>query len=102
MTAKNGTLIRLLAAALALVGATQAHASPPKASRASGYIVETRGQDSATQAVRRAGGRITHELPIIHGVSALLTPRQAARLRRNSALQLFADSAVQTQGSGTA
>ncbi|HJX19542.1 MAG TPA: S8 family peptidase, partial [Steroidobacteraceae bacterium] len=40
---------------------------------------------------------ITHDLPIIHGVSAMLTPAQAARLRQLGTVDLFADSAVTTQ-----
>jgi hypothetical protein len=64
---------------------------------ASGYIVEAHGTDSAAKAVQRVGGRITHELPIVGGVSAMLTPAQAARLRKDKTLELFADMPVRTQ-----
>ena len=61
------------------------------------YIVEAHGNVSAAKAVRSVGGRITHELPIINGVSADLTPRQVAQLREVADLQLIADALVTTQ-----
>ena len=63
-----------------------------------GYIVEAHSAANATQAVRRVRGRVTHELPIINGVSALLSASQAATLRQRADLQLFVDATVKTQG----
>src|SRR6266566_2255958 len=67
------------------------------AGAASAYIVQSRGTESAVRVVRRVGGRVTHDLPIIHGASALLTPAQAARLRQLGTVDLFADSTVMTE-----
>src|SRR6266699_603848 len=69
------------------------------AGAASAYIVQSRGTESAVRVVRRVGGRVTHDLPIIHGASALLTPAQAARLRQLGTVDLFAASTVMTEGS---
>ena len=63
------------------------------------YIVEADRTVAAARAVRQVGGRVTNELPIVNGVSALLSPGQAARLRKNAHLQLFADSPVSAQTS---
>jgi serine protease AprX len=86
-------------AALCGVATMLAGASVKQPAVCAGYIVQGTNAESAAQAVRSAGGRITHELPIIEGVSALLTPQQVARLRRNSHLTLFADAPVTTQAS---
>ena len=69
----------------------------PDAATANAYIVQSRGTQSAVRIVKRVGGRITHDLPIIHGVSAMLTPAQAARLRQLGTVDLFADTTVMTQ-----
>ena len=71
----------------------------PAATASSGFIVQGVSTRVATRAVRAVGGRVTHDLPIIHGVSANLSASQVARLRRRSDLQLFADASVKTQGS---
>jgi hypothetical protein len=63
-----------------------------------GYVVEAGGAASVTQAVRRVGGRITHELPVIDGVSATLTPVQVAKLRRNTKFALVPAAQVMTLG----
>src|SRR5205823_14511876 len=79
---------------------TQLLAAPATApaGAASAYIVQSRGTESAVHVLRRVGGRVTHDLPIIHGASALLTPAQAARLRQLGTVDLFADSTVMTEG----
>src|SRR5437667_350562 len=79
---------------------TQLLAAPATApaGAASAYIVQSRGTESAVRVVRRVGGRVTHDLPIIHGASALLSPAQAARLRQLGTVDLFADSTVMTEG----
>src|SRR5256885_9005294 len=72
----------LLAATVAGCAAVLAQPTAPLAMPASAYIVQSHGTQSAVRIVRGVGGRITHELPIIHGVSAMLTPAPAARLRQ--------------------
>jgi hypothetical protein len=57
----------------------------------SSYIVTAHRAGSAAKAVRRAGGRVEFDLPIIDGVSARLTPAEAAELRKSRKLELFAD-----------
>ena len=83
---------------------TQLLAQPatPSAGAASAYIVQSRGTESAVRVVSLVGARVTHDLPIIHGASALLTPAQAARLRQLGTVDLFADSTVMTEGWGSA
>jgi subtilisin family serine protease len=63
----------------------------------SSYIVTAHGTGSAAKEVRRAGGRIEFDLPIIDGVSARLTPAEVAELRKSRKLELFADGPVLTQ-----
>ncbi len=65
----------------------------------SGYIVEARSAPGAAREVRRVGGKVTHELSIVGGVSALLSPSEAARLRAEPGISVFADAAVRTQAS---
>ena len=91
------TVTVLLTLSSALSAAT-AGAAP-----STGYIVETQGFTwaKAAMAVRNAGGQATHELPIINGVSATLTEAPAAKLRKNTQLELFADAPLMTQGSTT-
>src|SRR6267154_2418071 len=87
----------LLTATVACCAPVLAQPTAPDAAAASVYIVQSRGTQSAVRIVKRVGGRITHELPIIHGVSAMLTPAQAARLRQLGTVELFADSTVMTE-----
>src|SRR5207248_436642 len=87
----------LLAATVAGCAAVLAQPTAPHVTPASAYIVQSHGTQSAVRIVRGVGGRITHELPIIHGVSAMLTPAQAARLRQLGTVDLLADAAVTTQ-----
>ena len=93
---KLNTLSRtaLLTLAIALLAA-QATAAPTDKS----YIVESHGATSVATEVHKVGGRITHDLPIINGVSATLTRAQFAKLKKNTRLDLFADAPVATQGS---
>src|SRR2546421_5098562 len=87
----------LLAATVAGCAAVLAQPTAPLAMPASAYIVQSHGPQSAVRIVRGVGGRITHELPIIHGVPAMLPPAQAARLRQLGTVDLLADAAVTTQ-----
>src|SRR5437879_4535854 len=91
----------LLAATVAVSAPVLAQPTAPHATPASAYIVQSHGTQAAVRIVRGVGGRITHDLPIIHGVSAMLTPAQAARLRQLGTVDLFTDSAVKTQWGST-
>ena len=53
------------------------------------YIVQAANTSSAGEYVGGVGGEVVEELGIIHAVGALLTPRQAARLRNNDAITLI-------------
>jgi serine protease AprX len=93
-----------LCAALGILAGPLATGAP--AARGAGiYIVEDRGCTAgatcAVRAVRRAGGLGMTELPIVNGVSAHLSSAALARLRRTPGIELFADSAVTTQGTST-
>ena len=91
----------LMAATVAGSALVLAQPAAPHAMPASAYIVQSHGTQSAVRIVTGVGGRITHDLPIIHGVSAMLTPAQATRLRQLGTVDLFADSSVRTQWGST-
>src|SRR2546429_5301633 len=91
----------LMAATVAGSALVLAQPAAPHAMPASAYIVQSHGAQSAVRIVTGVGGRITHDLPIIHGVSAMLTPPQATRLRQLGTVDLFADSSVKTQWGST-
>ena len=99
----RGITLNLLGAlaVVAPAGAVPVSSTASDSAQACGYIVEGRDTATAVTAVRRAGGRITHEPPIVNGVSADLTPRQVAQLREVADLQLIADALVTTQAVGT-
>ncbi len=61
------------------------------------YIVEAHSTARAADAVRRAGGAVTHELPIVDGVAAMLSPAQVIRLHKARGVEVFADGPVVTQ-----
>jgi serine protease AprX len=61
------------------------------------YIVEGPNTESVAKAVRTVGGRITHELPIIDGVAALLTRSEVDLLRKQNGITLFTDGTVTNQ-----
>ncbi len=71
-------LLLLLACAL---GAAPKETGPPVA-----VIVQGRDLDAAAEAVRSAGGEITHELGIIDAVGARLTGEQRARVAQATGL----------------
>src|SRR5256885_11144662 len=88
----------LLAATVAGSALVLAQPTAPPATPASSYIVQSHGTQSAVRIIRGVGGRITHELPLIHGVSALLTPAQAARPRHVGNASVFAGFPVLSDG----
>src|SRR6516162_3827143 len=94
-TYKTKTLLPgvLCSASIALLSAsaTKAHEA------CTSYIVEGQSAESVAKAVDKVGGHITHELPIINGVSALLTRSQVTVLRRQKQLTLFTDAPVTSQ-----
>jgi len=93
---------RSLVAALIGVTFLQSAAFAAAKSGQAAYIVEAGGSAEAARAVRAVGGRVTHELPIINGVSALLSADQAVRLRGHKGWQIFPDATLQTQGTTAA
>jgi serine protease AprX len=87
-------LATLIASALGLSGA-----SGPGAVTASSYIVQADSAAAASRLVTSVGARIEHELEIIGGVSARLTPAQLNRLRAgNPWVKTNPDAKVQTAG----
>ena len=58
-------------------------------------IVQAADMDIAAAAVRSVGGEITHELVIIRGVGALLTPTQAVALEAMKGIRLSNDRSVE-------
>jgi len=78
------------------VGSLYGLACGLKSGTTTGYIVEGRNGVSAAKAVRDVGGRVVLELPIIHGVSAVLSTAQVATLRKTPHIDLFVDAPVQT------
>ena len=100
MSTKNW-LIALLAALSLPSGPVQADTVIAHEGRQ--FIVESSsgGSHAALLAVRRVGGVVTRELPIISGVSARLSPAQETRLGRYRGITMFPDSAVVTQGTPT-
>src|SRR5258708_40211519 len=84
----------LLAATVAGSALVLAQPTGPHATPASSYIVQSHGTQSAARIVRGVGGHITHDLPLIHRVSARPPPAQAARLRRPCAVARAAGSPV--------
>src|SRR2546429_503837 len=87
----------LMAATVAGSALVLAQPAAPHAMPASAYIVQSTGPQSAVRIVTGVGGRITPALPILPGVSAMLPPAQATRLRQLGTVDLFADSSVKTQ-----
>ena len=79
----NKTLLLGVLCGASMTLLTAASASEGRAPRTS-YIVEGQSAEGVAKAVGKVGGQITHELPIINGVSALLTPSQVALLRRTA------------------
>ncbi len=94
----NRVMFAAMLGVTVLPSAANAGAQPPR----SGYIVEAAAAADAARAVRAVGGQVTGELPIINGVSALLSADQVARLSNTEGTQLFADFPVKTQSTSTA
>ena len=68
-------------------------------SESESYIVQARDMETAAALVRAAGGEITHELDIIHGVGALLNDVQRASLLASGEnIRIHADRALETAG----
>lgn len=64
-------------------------------SEVAAYIVQSVSTEEAAQAVREAGGQVTHELSVIRAVGAELDNVQLAQLREDHAgLRIYADRPV--------
>ena len=101
--APAGAGCRAAAAVTASAANAERHAhgcgsSTKMVARSTGYIVQAGTLAEARQAASAAGGRITHELGIIDGVAATLSPAQAASLRANSRLVLTPDRTAKVAG----
>ncbi len=91
---------------LAAIGAlllTGAPAGGPLAGEAaSSFIVQGRDVATAAEAVRAAGGEVTHELRIIDAVGARLTPAQIAVLEQHEAVtRIYQDREVGIRSTGS-
>lgn len=95
----NGRLaaaVLLAAFGTQLTGATLNAPAPDTA--ASSYIVRASSARTALDAVRRVGGRVTHELGVIDSVAAQLSSAQRARLAMDPRLSLSADRPLRVSG----
>ena len=84
-----------LFAALALSGLASAQASGDALAT---YIVQGESLDLARSHVRRVGAEPARDLDIIRAVEVRLTAVQVEKLRANSKVRVFDDSAVRTRG----
>jgi len=75
----------------AILAAVILGAGLPAAAATTGYIVQGADTTAARAAVEAAGGRVTHELGIIHAVGAELSAAQLARLVCVSRVRLLED-----------
>jgi serine protease AprX len=89
------TLVTLLAGLLA---ATAATAAPLAAAAPARYLVQAATLALARQDVQQVGGTIERNLDVVHAVSAYLDDSQAARLRAQSGVRVFADRSMRTDG----
>ena len=93
---------RFLATALAVSAAlapAAAGAAARPAPSASPVIVQGYDAAATAEAVRRAGGRVTADLPLVHGVAADVTAATAARLAADPAVRAVTpDSEVRVTG----
>ena len=90
----------LTISAIALLGAMAAPdpvAAPEFVARHT-YIVQAADVMAAHQHLARIGARADQDLQIIHAASARLTAVQAAQLRGDPAVRVYADRAVRTSG----
>ena len=71
-------------------------------SMAADYIVRADTAAAAAVAVRRAGGKVHFELPIIDAVASELTPSQHSLLQRNREVRITADRQTKVAGSSGA
>ncbi len=62
------------------------------------YLVQADGAASAAEAVRRVGGQVVADLPIIAAVGAELSDAQYAALAAEKQLRLFRDSRLELSG----
>ena len=78
-----------------MLAATAASRQPPVSNHdraTSAYIVQADSVTLAATAVQEVGGKITHELSIIHAVGAILTAHQADALKLSQTqLNLYSD-----------
>ena len=66
---------------------------------ASQFIIQADNIELVREAIRSVGGQFTHDLPVINGVGAMLTPDQYATLATDDTLLLTANQAVRVNTS---
>jgi serine protease AprX len=101
LAATVGVMLTLAAGQTALAAtatATPAASATATREQPTSYIVQAGSLAEAKAAVTKAGGRITHELGIINGVAATLSPAQAETLRAVTGLELQQDGAAKVMG----
>lgn len=95
-----GRLLLLLALASLAVPHAAERAVGARGPRAS-VLVQASSLAQARAAVEAVGGTITHELGVIHGVAADLTPAQAVALAHRRGLRLYGNRGVEVATWGT-
>ncbi len=91
-------------AVVAFAALSAAFASLPLRRSGADVVVIVQGRSSldAAAEVRRVGGRVTHQLDLVDGVGARLTPGQLALLRRStSGLQVQEDGPISLAATST-
>lgn len=86
----------MLGLSMLALGAAQAASASNEATPAAHfrYIVQSSSMPLTLEKVVGVGGRVVSNLDVIHGVSAELTAAQAAKLRADTRLHLFADRSL--------
>jgi len=73
--------------------------SEAQAKTAKSYILQGTSSERLNQLVKGVGGEVSREFPIINAVSAMLTPKQADRIRETSGVRIQDDRSITTSGS---
>ncbi len=69
---------------------------PSVSKQRTSLLVQAASMEQAAEAVLEVGGEITHELGIIHGVSAMLTASQVSLLGEMDGVRIHENRAVST------
>ena len=91
---KTRTSLSLASAVAAVVIGLVLWLAPAPDSEPVSVIVQAADLETARDAVLEAGGEVTHELRVIHGVGAIVTSNQRNRLRARPGVRVFDDQEV--------